>query len=91
MENAVDNKYCFKISIDSHTNMLGNYLFWSEESWCHFIPNADFDYQNEGHEYRYWPVNSFEYDPWDCILPGLMGDLSFGRIPWLWTDWLDYD
>lgn len=92
MENAVDNKYCFKISIDSHSNMLRNYLLWSEESWCHVIPNADFDYQNEGHEYRYWPVNSFEYDPWDqCILPGLMGDLTFGRIPWLWNDWLDYD
>ena len=88
MENSVQNKYCFKFTIDNHANMMINAPVVDMDSWCHIIPNASFDHQYEGYAYNYGPISEKMKRPHFRI-----GNPNhpFQDEPTTWTDWLNFD
>lgn len=79
MEKAVSNKYCYKITIDSHSNMMINSVVNNFPEWAHIVPVNGFDHKTEAY-YNYETVK--EAMTWK--------DFQIGEKNG-WKDWKDYD
>ena len=88
MRAAVDNKYCIKITVDSHANMKTNFPVVDIGEWCHIIPNSSFDHEQEGYAYNYKSIPEAMK-----LLTFRVGDTTSDETDAtpIWTDWLDFD
>ena len=86
METSVDNKYCFKITVDNHSNMKINDAYVNLGGRIHLVPISGFDNKIEK-RYRYWKLNEiFPEDPND---PNGFDNFHNGIIQW--DDWKVFD
>ena len=79
MEQAVSNKYCYKITIDSHTNMKICGYINNFPEWCNIAPIQGKDNQTENY-YGYMTVQE--------AMTMKNFPLGTGNS---WTDWKDFD
>ena len=80
MEKAVDNKYCYKITVDSHSNMICNAVCDVTFEWCHIVPINQYDKREERY-YNYTQLKDV-----------LMNEFPIGEDKVsTWTDWKDFD
>ena len=79
MEKAVSNEYCYKITVDNHTNIMFNSVVFNSQEFSHIVPINHYDCISEKESYVYVPINEavtyFEND--------------IGKLQW--QDWKEFD
>ena len=87
MEESVPNKYCYKITVDHHSNMMINDAYGDLGARVHVVPIPRFDSKKEC-RYPYWRLDQIfptENDP----IEYQFDNFHNGAIQW--DDWKDFD
>ena len=78
MEESINNKYCYKITIDSHSNMMVNTVVFNGENISHIVPINGFDHSKEEY-YNYMTIKE----------AATYKNFPIGQNQW--QDWQDFD